>query len=49
MLDLLAQITLGETLLALATTALLFDVLPRVLPDRIAGPGGWLIDTRRAE
>ena len=41
-----AQITVGEVILSLLTCCLLHEALILVLPDRIAGPGGWLIDTR---
>ena len=29
------------------TCVLLRDVFVLALPDRIAGPGGWLVDTRK--
>ena len=32
---------------ALLTCVVLRDVFVIVLPDRIAGPGGWLVNTKR--
>ena len=49
MLDLLAEITIGEVILAYLVCCLLHEVLVALLPDRIAGPGGWLIDTGRPD
>ena len=45
----LAGITLGDGALAAIATALTWDLAVRLLPDHVAGPGGWLIDTRRGE
>ena len=44
--DWLAQITLGEIFLATLATICLRELAVASLPDRIAGPGGWLVDTR---
>lgn len=41
----LSQITVGEVILAMFATALTRDILVMALPDTVAGPGGWLIDT----
>jgi hypothetical protein len=41
----LAQITVGDLILAFVATTLIAECAIVVLPDRIAGPGGWLIDT----
>jgi hypothetical protein len=43
----LAGITLGDVALAAIATALAWEGAVRLLPDRVAGPGGWLIDTGR--
>lgn len=43
----LAQVTVGEVILTLLACCLAHETLVAVLPDRIAGPGGWLIDTAR--
>jgi hypothetical protein len=45
MFDWLAGITVGEVILAWLTCCLVHELLVALLPDRIAGPGGWLIDT----
>ncbi|SDK43856.1 hypothetical protein [Aliiruegeria lutimaris] len=41
-----SQITVGEVILSFLTCCLIHEALVIVLPDEIAGPGGWLIDTR---
>ncbi|SDW62982.1 hypothetical protein [Celeribacter indicus] len=41
----LTAITFDELALAIMTTIAIRELLIVVLPDRIAGPGGWLIDT----
>ena len=48
-MDWLTQITLGELVLAAIGAGLARDLAVRVLPDRIAGPGGWLLDTSGPE
>ncbi|TCP42427.1 hypothetical protein [Rhodovulum marinum] len=45
MFDWIATITFDQIALSLVTVALLRDGMVLALPDRIAGPGGWLIDT----
>lgn len=45
MLHWMSQITLGEVILAYLTCCLIHEALVLFLPDSIAGPGGWFIDT----
>ncbi len=45
--DFLAAVTVGDVILAALLATLLRSAAVTVLPDRIAGPGGWLIDTSR--
>ncbi|MCI5087365.1 MAG: hypothetical protein MRY67_15695 [Rhodovulum sp.] len=45
MLDFIFSITFDQILLSGLTCAVIFKALPHVLPDDVAGPGGWLIDT----
>lgn len=47
-MDILANITVGHVISAFLVCVLLREILHCVadlLPNRIAGPGGWLIDT----
>ncbi|WP_155846133.1 hypothetical protein [Celeribacter ethanolicus] len=41
----LSTITFDQLALAIMTTIAIREVMIVALPDRIAGPGGWLIDT----
>ncbi|MCT8327962.1 hypothetical protein [Albidovulum sediminis] len=41
----LAQITFDDIVMSLLVCAVLREAMILSLPDRIAGPGGWLIDT----
>lgn len=41
----LSAITFDQLALAIMTTIAIREVLIVTLPDQIAGPGGWLIDT----
>ncbi len=41
----LAQITFDDIVMSLLVCAVLREAMILALPDRIAGPGGWLIDT----
>ncbi|MGC9418644.1 MAG: hypothetical protein ACP5EN_06675 [Rhodovulum sp.] len=45
MFDWIATITFDQIALSLVTLALLREGMVFALPDRIAGPGGWLVDT----
>ena len=42
-------ITFDQIVLALMATISLRELLILFLPDRIAGPGGWLVDTGEDE
>ncbi|MCV2866537.1 hypothetical protein [Defluviimonas sp. WL0075] len=44
-MDLLAQITFDDLAISFVICVALREVMIMSLPDRIAGPGGWLIDT----
>ena len=39
------DITFFEVAMSLITVGLIYESATIVLPDSIAGPGGWLIDT----
>ncbi|MDV7142923.1 hypothetical protein R3X27_09515 [Tropicimonas sp. TH_r6] len=41
----IAQITIGDLILSFMACCLIHEMLIAVLPDEVAGPGGWLIDT----
>ncbi|SNS53035.1 hypothetical protein [Tropicimonas sediminicola] len=41
----LSQITVGEVIMTFLACCLIHETLVVVLPDHLAGPGGWLIDT----
>ncbi|PRY26069.1 hypothetical protein CLV78_101162 [Aliiruegeria haliotis] len=41
----LSQITVGDVILSVLTCCLIHESLVALLPDAVAGPGGWLIDT----
>ncbi len=38
-------ITMDEILFAIILTGIMREAMIWTLPDRVAGPGGWLIDT----
>lgn len=40
-------VSFDQMLAAFLTCVVLRDVFVLLLPDTIAGPGGWLVDTRR--
>ena len=44
-MDILAQVSFDNVVPAFLTCLVLREAMIFVLPDRIAGPGGWLIDT----
>jgi hypothetical protein len=44
-MTILSQISFDEIAGSLMVCLLLREVMIQALPDRIAGPGGWLIDT----
>jgi hypothetical protein len=44
-MNLMAQISFDEILGSLIACLILREVMIFALPDRIAGPGGWLINT----
>lgn len=44
-MDLLTQITFFEVAMSLLILCAVHEVLVFALPDEVAGPGGWLIDT----
>jgi hypothetical protein len=48
-MSLLSQISFDDLLCSLLVCIALREVLVLALPDRIAGPGGWLIDTAKEE
>lgn len=43
--EFLGQVSFDEIVAAFVTCLVIREVLIFTLPDRIAGPGGWLIDT----
>ncbi|PPB79745.1 hypothetical protein LV82_02536 [Albidovulum inexpectatum] len=45
----LSQISFDEIVASLLACLILREVMILALPDRIAGPGGWLIDTGEEE
>lgn len=45
----LQHVTMGEVVLAFITCCLVHEACILLLPDHIAGPGGWLIDTTGRE
>lgn len=42
-------ITFDQIVLAMLIAFAIHELLIAILPDRIAGPGGWLIDTATGE
>lgn len=45
MLSLFAEITFTEVMVAALAVGLIDRAACRWLPDHVAGPGGWMIDT----
>ncbi|SIO05394.1 hypothetical protein SAMN05444722_0251 [Rhodovulum sp. ES.010] len=45
MFDWISTITFDQIAFSLVAVAVLREAMILALPDRIAGPGGWLIDT----
>ncbi len=48
-MSILGQISFDEVVAAFVTCMVLREVFIFALPDHIAGPGGWLIDTGSEE
>ncbi len=48
-MEFLGQISFDEIVSSLLACLVLREVMILALPDRIAGPGGWLIDTQGDE
>lgn len=48
-MSLLSQISFDDVLCSLLVCFALRELMVFTLPDRIAGPGGWLIDTAKDE
>ena len=47
-MEILTSITIGQVISAFLVCVLLreiFYTISHILPDSVAGPGGWLIDT----
>jgi len=44
-MDWIATITFDQLALSVMTICVLRTAAVALLPDRIAGPGGWLVDT----
>ncbi len=45
----LSQISFDEIVASLLACLVLREVMILTLPDRVAGPGGWLINTAKEE
>jgi hypothetical protein len=45
----LQQVSFDDVAMTVLLCLMLREALIRALPDRIAGPGGWLIDTGAPE
>jgi hypothetical protein len=43
--SILSTITVGDVILAFLACCLIHEACVALLPDSVAGPGGWLIDT----
>ncbi|MGB8621550.1 MAG: hypothetical protein WCD16_01910 [Paracoccaceae bacterium] len=41
----LATVTLDQIALSILTVGVIREAMILFLPDRVAGPGGWLVDT----
>lgn len=48
-MDILAHISFDEIVGSFLACLILREIMILALPDRIAGPGGWLIDTGTEE
>lgn len=48
-MDFLTQFSFDEIAASLLACLVIRELMILVLPDSIAGPGGWLIDTGREE
>lgn len=48
-MSILSQISFDEIAASLFACLVLREVMILALPDRIAGPGGWLVDTGEEE
>lgn len=44
-MDWLATVTFDQVVLSLLSLVLIREALIQFLPDNVAGPGGWLVDT----
>jgi hypothetical protein len=49
MMTFLSQVSFDDLMCSFISCILLREIMIVVLPDRIAGPGGWLIDTGENE
>jgi hypothetical protein len=49
MMSLLSQISFDEIVGSVLVCLIIREVLVLALPDSVAGPGGWLIDTGHEE
>lgn len=49
LIDLLSKISFDEIVGSVLVCLVLREVMILALPDRVAGPGGWLIDTGHEE
>lgn len=48
-MDFLSQFSFDEIAASLLACLVIRELMILALPDRIAGPGGWLIDTGTSE
>jgi hypothetical protein len=48
-MEFLGQISFDEVVGAFVACMLIREIMVFALPDRVAGPGGWLIDTETDE
>lgn len=48
-MSLLGQVSFDEIVASLLACLVLREIMILTLPDRIAGPGGWLVDTGKDE
>ncbi|MCB2116112.1 MAG: hypothetical protein KDE00_07360 [Rhodobacteraceae bacterium] len=48
-MNFLSQITFDDVAASLLACLILRELMILALPDRIAGPGGWLVDTGEEE
>jgi hypothetical protein len=49
MMDFLTQFSFDEITASLLACLVIRELMILALPDRIAGPGGWLVDTGEEE